>query len=807
MTDSGPPLEQPLIIDLTWGIAGGYATKLLTDAGARVLKVEPPGGDPLRNHRSPEPGRPGRLFAYLAAGKRSMVLDLEQPGDRARLLEWYAVADLVIERNEPGTLDASGVGHGALRQVNRHAPMVSISNFGGGGPWSTGRPANEFTLLAQAGSTSTRQIGDRPPVNADGRIGEWMGGVTAAVAALAALRRSRLAGRGEHVDLSLLETVTPTCTNVQTVWGSFAGVYDTTRLVEIPAIEPTADGYVGFCIFTGQQWQDFTVLIGRPELGEDPELATMGGRNTKGDWLVPLIHEWTTAHTTDEIVEMATLLRIPVAPIGNGRLIPGFEQFVARSVFAPHPAGDFLAPRVPYRIEGHPTVAFGEAPDLGEHPPTGATPTAGTGPGTPGDPPATNRTDHRPAEPPLPLAGLRVLDLTAFWAGPYGAFVLSALGADVIHVESVQRPDGMRFGSSRPPGDDQWWEFGPTFHTANAGKRSITLDLTRPAGRDLLLRLVEHADALIENYSPRVLEQFDLVPDVLQRRNPGLVVVRMPAFGLDGPWRDRVGFAQTMEQVSGMAWLCGWPDLPPVNARGPADPLAGLHAAFSCLLAWEARERTGRGAAVESTMVETALTAMAEQVIEFTGGGELLTRSGNRHHHAAPQGTYRSADGQWVAVSVETDDEWRGLVRALPDAGLAALVDGAGPAARRAVAEALDQALDEAIGGLDADLAVDLLLGHGVPAAPVVGSRLGDRNPQHLARGFYEPVDHPVAGLHPLPGLPFRFTGDSRRWLRRPAPCLGEHTREVLGDLLGLSGDELDRLEAERIIGTRPVGA
>lgn len=206
-------------------------------------------------------------------------------------------------------------------------------------------------------------------------------------------------------------------------------------------------------------------------------------------------------------------------------------------------------------------------------------------------------------------------------------------------------------------------------------------------------------------------------------------------------------------------------------------------------------------------MVETALTAMAEQVIEFTGGGELLTRSGNRHHHAAPQGTYRSADGQWVAVSVETDDEWRGLVRALPDAGLAALVDGAGPAARRAVAEALDQALDEAIGGLDADLAVDLLLGHGVPAAPVVGSRLGDRNPQHLARGFYEPVDHPVAGLHPLPGLPFRFTGDSRRWLRRPAPCLGEHTREVLGDLLGLSGDELDRLEAERIIGTRPVGA
>ena len=134
---------------------------------------------------------------------------------------------------------------------------------------------------------------------------------------------------GDHVDLSLLETITPTCTNVQTLWGSFTGDYDTRALLEVPSVEPTRDGYVGFCVFTGQQWQDFTVLVGRPEWADDPELATMGGRIAAGESIAGAIREWTSARTTEEVVREAVLLRIPVAPIGNGANLPEFDQFAS----------------------------------------------------------------------------------------------------------------------------------------------------------------------------------------------------------------------------------------------------------------------------------------------------------------------------------------------------------------------------------------------------------------------------------------------------------------------------------------------
>ncbi|MYH98606.1 MAG: CoA transferase, partial [Acidimicrobiia bacterium] len=350
-----PALDGVRVVDLGWGIAGGYATKLLADAGAEVVKVELPEGDPLRGSSASfaPVGDHSPLFRFLNTTKRGVVLDYRDVEGRDLLLELYGTADLVIERSEPGELEALGVGWDALAERRADATMVSVSNFGRGGPWSQ-RPANEFTLMAIAGSTATRGQPGRTPFNAGGRIGEWMGGVTAAVAATAALRRARRTGMGDHVDLSLLETITPTCTNVQSLWGSFTGDYDTRALLEVPSVEPTRDGYVGFCVFTGQQWQDFTVLVGHPEWAEDPQLATMGGRIAAGDSIAGAIREWTSARTTEEVVREAILLRIPVAPIGNGANLPEFDQFAQRGVYVPHPGSEFIQPRVPYRNSSHP---------------------------------------------------------------------------------------------------------------------------------------------------------------------------------------------------------------------------------------------------------------------------------------------------------------------------------------------------------------------------------------------------------------------------------------------------------------------
>jgi crotonobetainyl-CoA:carnitine CoA-transferase CaiB-like acyl-CoA transferase len=518
----------------------------------------------------------------------------------------------------------------------------------------------------------------------------------------------------------------------------------------------------------------------------------MGGRIANGARVLEPIRAYTGARTTAAVVEEAARLRIPVAPIGTGASIPTFEHFAARGVYGPHPGGRFRQPRVPYRIDGWATRPFATDPPL---------PADAGAPGT--DPPASPsdaKPDARPDARPdaWPLDGVRVLDLTAFWAGPYATFTLACLGADVIHVESIQRPDGMRFGSARPPGTKSWWEWGPTFHAANAGKRSVTLDLTRAAGLDLLRRLVEISDVLVENFSPRVVEQFGCTWDVLHAWNPRLVMVRMPAFGLDGPWRDRVGFAQTMEQVSGMAWLTGYADREPLNARGPCDPLAGLHAAYAALVGLEARRRTGEGVHIEATMVETALNAAAEQVIEHSASGTLMTRDGNHHAGSGPHGAYACADHPpgtmgAVAIAAETDAQRAALGTVL---GVSVPTDP----------DAFDARLAPWCAARPLAAIVDQLAAVAVPVAPVVGARSGDDNPQHRARGFYEQVTHPVVGTHAIAAFPAVFGRQPARRFARPAPLLGEHNDEVLGGLLGLDAATRAALAADRIIGDRPLG-
>ncbi len=407
-----------------------------------------------------------------------------------------------------------------------------------------------------------------------------------------------------------------------------------------------------------------------------------------------------------------------------------------------------------------------------------------------------------------PLAGLRVVDLTAFWAGPFATWYLAAMGAEVIKIESIQRPDGMRFQSVHPPTSDGWWEWGALYHTVNLGKRGVTLDLTRPAGIDILTRLLALSDVAIENFSPRVMDNLGLRYDDLAAVNPRLIMVRMPAFGLDGPWRDRVGFAQTMEQISGMAWLTGFPDGPPVIPRGPCDPLAGLHAVTALLAALEQRELTGRGQLIEATMVEAALNAAAEIVLERGAYGTHLTRDGNRGPMGAPQNLYacRGHD-QWLALAIATDTQWDALV-----AAMGAPAWGRDPAlahatGRRAQHDRIDRGVAEWCAERDAATLAEELLAQGIPAAPVVSAARLDQNPQLRARGFFERVHHPMVGAHEFPAPPVRLASDHRRWYERPAPTLGQHNDEILRELLGLSEAALARLRADGIIGDRPAGA
>ena len=787
-------LKDVRVIDFSTGIAGPYCTKLLADAGADVVKVEASTGDPLRRWSATgaELGaEDGALFRFLNQNKRSQVGGPED----AHVLGLVADADLAVESFEPGFIDALD-----LPSRFPGLALLSISGFGRGGPWS-GRPWTEFTIQAESGSIGTRGLAGGEPFQCGGRTPEWLAGTYAAVAALAALRRTQRSGRSEHIDFSILEVMTLAGTNYMDLIHRLLGVPlgdNLPQSVETPSIEPTADGYVGFCTNSRQQFRDFLLMIGHTELQDDEVLAQVAGRMARFDAWNSLVHAWTEKHTTAEVIEQASLLRIPVAPINNGDSVRNHEHLAAVGAFQTDPSGGFLHPRPPYRIDAESAPPFRPAPRLGEHN---------------GRIEARERSVRHDAEPAgLPLSGLRIIDMTAWWAGPSATQLLALLGAEVIHVESAQRPDGMRMVGGMLRGvHADWWECSHFFLAANVNKRGLALDLATARGRELMQGLIGQSDAVFDNFTPRVLENFGLTWEVIHALSPQTILVRMPAFGLSGPWRDHTGFAQTMEQMTGMAWLTGHRDDQPRIQRGPCDPLAGMHAAFAFLVALEEREAKGAGVHVECPMVEGALNAAAEQLVEFTAYGRLMQRDGNRSPAAAPQGLYpcqgsRPGSERWLALSVASDEQWHALCGVLGHPPWTQAASLGSLAGRRAAHDAIDTELGAWFGEREREACVETMLGAGVPAAPVVDPRVSSANPQMVARGFFEPLAHPVVGEHPVPTLPYRLEG-VERWTRSPAPLLGQHNRELLGDILGLDAAELDRLEADGVIGTRLEGA
>jgi crotonobetainyl-CoA:carnitine CoA-transferase CaiB-like acyl-CoA transferase len=730
------------VLDRTTEIAGPYCTKILADAGAQVLRREPFGGDPLLGFRS------GGLFEYLNASKRAIGSEVDATAAES--------ADVVVTYSAEEARE--------LRQLHGHLVVVCISAFGMEGPW-TQRPATEFTLQAMCGSTGGRGDPTTPPLSAGGRLGEWITGTYAALGAVAALGISESSGGGSGrlVDVAMLDCMAVTLVTYPSVFASFAGwpsMRGTGRTIEVPSVEPTQDGYVVLTTNSAQQFQDFLVLIDRPDWLADKELALATKRFARRHEFLEAVHKYSGNRSTAEVLEAAGMFRIPAAPVLNGSTIAEFDQFKERGVFTRSDSGRFRQPRPPFRISE-------AGPQSGKQVEHFTAPEGRTGwPARSGD-----------EDPDLPLAGVRVLDCTAWWAGPSATHALACLGADVIKIESHKRPDPMRLSSSRRPTDPEWMEWSAIFHAVNSSKRAITLDLADPAQRLQFEDLARHADVVVENFTPRVMEQFGLDWDRLHAVNPRLVMVRMPAFGLGGPWRDRTGFAQTMESISGMAWVTGSCDGPPVLVRGACDPMAGMHGAVATILALRARNSDGQGRLVEAPMVEAALNITAEQTIEWDLSGAILGRDGHSGL-GTPEGVYRCrGDDRWIAISVRSDDDWRSM---RTTAGLPNDERWADQGGRQRHAREIDALIEGWSSGMDPEDAVAALLAAGVPSAEVVRGRDIVHNPQLRHRGLFELEEHRVTGRHELPTMPFRFSGVDR-WMRAPAPTVGQDNLSVLG--------------------------
>ncbi|MGH8063860.1 MAG: CaiB/BaiF CoA transferase family protein [Candidatus Entotheonellia bacterium] len=415
------------------------------------------------------------------------------------------------------------------------------------------------------------------------------------------------------------------------------------------------------------------------------------------------------------------------------------------------------------------------------------------------------------------LAGLRILDMTQIAAGPYATLLLGFMGAEIIKVESCSRMDINR-GLARPtpesshmypqgiPGERPWNRAAHHIHR-NGNKRSVTLDLASPPGKQLFLKLVAICDVLIENYRASVLDRLGLGYAELCTVNPTLVYVKISSQGATGPEKDYGSLGSTLEQTAGLASITGYEDGRPLmtNETYP-DPVVGLLAVGALMAALRRRRQTGQGAFVDLSQREATVTLLGEAVVDYSLSGRVAAPIGNGHPLMVPHGVYPCrGDDMWVAVAVSSDDEWRGLCQAIGQPELTEDARFATLAGRWRHQRALDDMLSSWSRGHDHYQAMHVLQAHGVPAGPVLTAAEVIADPHLEARIFWDTVDHPEAGTYRQVSTPWRLSKHPRS-PTSPAPGLGEHNGYVLGELLGLSIQEIALLEAQGIIGTRPVG-
>ncbi|GAA3781107.1 CaiB/BaiF CoA transferase family protein [Streptomyces chiangmaiensis] len=393
-----------------------------------------------------------------------------------------------------------------------------------------------------------------------------------------------------------------------------------------------------------------------------------------------------------------------------------------------------------------------------------------------------------------PLNGLKVLDLATLFAGPLAATLLGDFGADVIKIEHPARPDPCRGHGPAKNGVGLWWKL------LGRNKRTMTLDLSKAGGRATLLRLAAASDVIVENFRPGTLEKWSLGWEELSAANPRLVLARVTAFGQFGPYAHRPGFGTLAEAMSGFAAITGEPGAPPtLPPFGLADSIAGLATAYAVMTALAARDRTGTGQVVDMAIIEPILTVLGPQPIWYDQLGHVQQRTGNRSQNNAPRNTYRTADGDWVAVSTSAQSVAERVMRLV---GRPELIDEpwfATGADRARHADVLDAAVGEWIAGRTRAEVLKAFEGAEAAVAPVQDVRDVMTDPQYGALGTITTVpDDPDLGPLRMQNVLFRLsaTPGEIRWAGRPH---GADTEAILTEL-GLTGPEITELAAEGVL-------
>jgi crotonobetainyl-CoA:carnitine CoA-transferase CaiB-like acyl-CoA transferase len=790
------PLSGIRVVDLTVD-RGELCGRLLADLGAEVIKVEPPAGSPARG-LAPLHDGVSLFFAVRNAGKKSVALDLESDEGLAQLHELLAHSDVLIQSDELNAHDESdqGVGLDPYEIGARHPHLVvtSITNYGLTGPWS-GRAATDGVLASTGGIAFKAGVIEKDPLFPPASFVDDGSSVSFAFATLAALWQRENDGGGQVLDCSVNEAIanmgdwavpntwirevagqsTPEIRNgAGPLWPSF----------------PCADGYVRVVILAPRQWRAMRAWLGEPEYLQDPELDTMPGRLAIAEVVInPLITELFAGRTMDDIATEAQSRGIVCTPLAKPADVLSNEHFKARGSLVDVDLGGGLRGPIPsgfIEVDGERAGPVVGPPAIGADTDAVFAAIASEEPRTtPSDVPAAG----------APLAGLRVADFGIGGVGVEVGRMLAEYGAEVLKIESRTYPDFIRLASGG--------EMSPSFASSSRSKLGFGANAKHPDGNRVLLDLIARCDAVIENNSTGVMTQMGLGYEALRAINPGIVMCSSQLMGSRGPWADFRGYGPSTRAGGGieMLWNYDDQDEPAGGSSIFPDHLCGRIGALGIMAALLRRHRAtgdgaGVGAHVEVAQVEATLGIVGDLLTKEALEPGTVRATGNRRDRGVPWGLFR-CDGteQWVAITCRDDADWSALVRVMGSPSWATDPALATHAGRLARVDEVEQGLREwTVGGSRADIA-DMLQEASVPAGEMVTALESTVNEQYLARGWRVEIDQPgVFGDRLLLDGPCFYGSRMTPAAIFKAPWVGEHTRDVCRDVLGMSSEEIERL-------------
>jgi crotonobetainyl-CoA:carnitine CoA-transferase CaiB-like acyl-CoA transferase len=797
-------LSDVTVLELANDPAGSYCGKVFADLGADVVKVETPAGDPQREH--PE------RYQHLNTNKRAVRIADDDAG-RAQLLDLAGAVDVVIESKGAGDLAGFGLDRAEVRDRFPHLVVTTISGFGTTGPYAD-YTWSDLTAQTAAWVTFPQGRSLDVPVRTPRVAALCSVGHTAAVGALAGARRARASGAGAHVDVAAFEALGSIPARVCRYLGWEYAEHEPLGLAANAAdtllpvgVFPCADGYVSM-MSTPQQLKEMLEVLdddalkeafARPDAFSNPETKEI---------LDIALYPWLFEHTRAEATAKAQAGQWPLAGVYSPAEVMDADHFHQRGfwVDCDDPVlGRVLLAGAPYRFdEGGWRL----------HRPAPAPPT---------EPRVELRRPERPAtgtrspETP-PLRGIRVLDFTTVWSGPYLTQLLADHGAEVIRVENPsvfppttkgylpRPPDTMLLGSllsMYAPAvegvDDRPYNRHAMNNSIARNKLSCTIDPRRPEGLELLMRLVEQSDVFVENLKMSTLHQIGIHESQLLDRNPRLLVLRIPPAGLTGDYANYTGFGAQFDGLSGFAQLIGHHDGPMVETPATMymDAATGPAGAFAVLAGLHYRDATGRGQLIELAQIENVLSQLGDAFVDVQLGRDT-PREGNRDPEQAPQGIYVCNEQEsWLAITARNDAEWRALARVI---GRADLLDDprfATVAGRYEHHDELDRAISEWTATQELTAAFHTLQQAGVTAAPQFTEAMLADDPHVAAREWIRPMTSRDVGTYPHIG--YAFQGLPQVW-DRGAPVLGEDNDYVFRKLLQLDDEEYQRLADAKVI-------